>query len=101
MVKTNMKSYYTISLFGLLLALGLSGCMSQAPVKTAKKEPEQLFVYADGSMEFRNRKINADEVIIYKDGRGGEKAAVKLSLEPLHPAFFRDSIVVVRKSTDS
>jgi hypothetical protein len=88
-------------LTGLLLVMGLGGCMSQGPVKTAVKEPEHLYVYADGSMEFRNRKLDADDVIIYDDGRGGERAAVKLSLEPLHPAFYRDSIIVVRKPTDS
>jgi hypothetical protein len=89
------------AILGLMLTIALAGCMSQTPVKTSTKEPEHLFVYADGSMEFRNRKIDAEEVIIYKDGRGGEKAAVKISMEPLHPPFYRDSIIVVRKATDS
>lgn len=88
-------------LTALVLAIGLGGCMSHDPVKTAAKEPEHLYVYADGSMEFRNRRMDADDVIIYNDGRGGERAAVKLSLEPLHPAFYRDSIIVIRKPTDS
>jgi hypothetical protein len=88
-------------LTGLILTIGLGGCMSHSPVKTTAKEPEHLYVYADGSMEFRNRKLDADDVVIYNDGRGGERAAVKLSLEPLHPAFYRDSIIVVRKPSDS
>ena len=75
--------------------------MSQAPVKTVAREPEQLVVYADGTMEFRNRKIDSENVVIYEDGRGGERAAVKISLEPLHPPFYRDTIVVVRKPSDS
>ena len=52
-------------------------------------------------MEFQNREIGADNVVFYSDGRGGEKAAVKVSMEPIQPAFFRDSIIVVRKPTDS
>lgn len=96
-----MKNICTSTLLGLILTIGLGACMSQTPVKTSAKEPEHLYVYADGSMEFRNRKIDAEEVVIYDDGRGGERAAVKLSLEPLHPAFYRDSIIVIRKPTDS
>jgi hypothetical protein len=89
------------SVFSSLLLVVLAGCMSQAPVKSVAKEPEQLIVYADGTMEFRNRKIDSENVVIYGDGRGGEKAAVKISLEPLHPPFYRDTIVVVRKPSDS
>ncbi len=84
-----------------LLVVSLSACMSQAPVKSIAKEPEQLVIFSDGSMEFRNRKIDAKDVVIYADGRGGEKAAVKISLEPLHPPFYRDTIVVVRKPSES
>lgn len=83
------------------LALMMSACMTQAPVKQAKKEPEKLFIYSDGSMEFRERPIDSEDVVIYSDGRGGEKAAVQINLEPLHPPFYRDSIVVVRKPSES
>ncbi len=92
-----MKFIGKLALPGLLLTVALGGCMSQAPVKSTAKEPEQLFIRADGTMEFRNRKIDAEDVVIYDDGRGGEKAAVKISLEPLHPPFYRDTIVVVRE----
>lgn len=96
-----MKFICKTALLGLLLTIGLGGCMSQLPVKKVAKAPEHLYIYDDGSMEFRNRKIGSDEVVIYPDGYGGEKAAVKMSLEPLHPPFFRDSIIVVRTPTDS
>ena len=96
-----MKFIDKLVLPSLLLTFALGGCASQAPVKSAAKEPDQLFIYEDGTMEFKNRKMDPKEVVIYNDGRGGEKAAVKLSLEPLHPAFYRDSIVVVRKQNDS
>ena len=89
------------SVFSGFLLVVLAGCMSQAPVKKVATEPERLVVYADGTMEFRNRKIDPENVVIYKDGRGGEKAAMKMSLEPLHPPFYRDTIVVVRKPSDS
>jgi hypothetical protein len=96
-----MNIIYKPAMLGLMLTLSLGGCMSQSPVKSNTSEPEHLFVYADGSMEFRNRKINSDDVVIYDDGRGGERAAVKISMEPLHPPFYRDSIIVVRKPSDS
>ena len=40
------------------------------------------------------------DVIIYPDGFGGEKAAVKL-YTPFHPPFYRDHIVVERLDTKS
>lgn len=36
-----------------------------------------------------------EDVIIYPDGFGGEKAAVKLYV-PYHPPYYRDHIVVER-----
>ena len=36
-----------------------------------------------------------EDVIIYPDGYGGEKAAVKL-YTPYHHPFYRDSIIVER-----
>ena len=96
-----MKFIGKSALLLLMITFSLSGCMSQAPVKKVAKAPEHLYIYDDGSMEFQNRGIDAEDVVIYSDGRGGEKAAVKVSMEPIHPAFFRDSIIVVRKPTDS
>jgi hypothetical protein len=96
-----MKFIGKSALLPLMIAFSLSACMNQAPVKKVAKAPEYLYIYDDGSMEFNNRGINADDVVVYSDGRGGEKAAIKVSMEPLHPAFFRDSIIVIRKPTDA
>ena len=86
----------------ILLAIAtvmLSGCMGSPVKKTASEpaEPEKLYISSDGTMIYRDRPINSDDVVIYPDGFGGERAAVKLSLEPLHPPFYRDTIVVVRE----
>lgn len=78
-------------------ALALAGCQSAPPMQTAAVGPEILVVHPDGSMEFRDRLMPPGDVIIYEDGRGGEKAAVRVRREPLHPDFFRDTIVVERR----
>jgi len=94
-----MKLTIKVSVVTTLMGLLLTGCFSEPTVKTAKVEPEKLYIYEDGSMEFRNRPIDAKEVVIYSDGYGGEKAAVKVrAMEPIRPAFYRDAIVVLRKS---
>lgn len=54
-----------------------------------------LYIYEDGKMKFRSRYLNKEDVVIYEDGRGGEKAAVKVRV-PRYPDFYRDSINVVR-----
>jgi hypothetical protein len=54
-----------------------------------------LYIYQDGRMKFRSRYLNKEDVIIYEDGRGGEKAAIKMRV-PRYPEHYRDSIVVVR-----
>ena len=56
---------------------------------------ETLYVYDDGKMRLDSRYINAEDVVIYSDGQGGEKAAVKVRV-PIHSDFYRDSIIVVR-----
>ncbi|MFT5132670.1 MAG: hypothetical protein ACI9SC_001137 [Gammaproteobacteria bacterium] len=101
MVELEMNIIGKPAVLALMMTIGLGGCMSQAPVKKVAKAPEHLYIYDDGSMEFRNRPIDAGEVVIYADGRGGEKAAVKISMAPIHPPFFRDSIIVVRKPTNT
>ena len=76
----------------------LTACTREIMVRSSdqQKSPERLVVYADGKKVFKNRVLPDDDVIIYQDGRGGEKAAVKV-YAPLHPSFFRDSIVVERR----
>lgn len=54
-----------------------------------------LYIYQDGKMKFRSRYLNKEDVVIYEDGRGGEKAAIKM-LVPIYSGFYRDSIIVVR-----
>jgi hypothetical protein len=56
---------------------------------------ETLYIYDDGRMALNSRYLDKQDVVIYSDGRGGEKAAVKVHF-PLHSNFYRDSIVVVR-----
>jgi len=72
---------------------------THGPEIAGNKQPEILTIFPDGSMKLMNRLIPAEDVVIYPDGYGGEKAAVKVRLEPLHPAFYRDSIVVRRLGT--
>lgn len=82
----------------VVAALAVAGCQSTPPVqRTAAVQPEILVVHPDGSMEFRDRLMPVDDVIIYEDGRGGEKAAIRIRREPLHPDIFRDTIVVERR----
>jgi hypothetical protein len=82
----------------VLAGVAVAGCQSTPPLQqTAAVEPEILVVYPDGTMQFRERVMPEEDVIIYEDGRGGEKAAVRVRREPLHPDFFRDTIVVERR----
>lgn len=77
-----------------------AGCAAHGPVARdtdLRTTPEILTVRADGTLWFRNRTLPERDVIIYADGAGGEKAAVRIRMEPLHPDFFRDTIVVVRE----
>lgn len=71
--------------------------MATPAVRTERATPEKLVVSSDGSMQLGDRLIPNDDVIIYEDGFGGEKAAVRVRMQPLHPDFFRDSIVVERE----
>lgn len=85
--------------FAILAVVILAGaCAGQAPAPAAGRlGPEILTVRDDGSMWFRDRPLPERDVIIYPDGTGGEKAAVRIRMEPLHPDFFRDTIIVVRE----
>lgn len=81
----------------LAAALLSAGCVNTADHRQAAAGPETLIVHTDGRMEYRNRLMPDDDVIIYEDGLGGERAAVRVRVEPLHPDFFRDSIAVERR----
>ena len=84
-------------LIGLAVTLA-SGCAGVSDPKGVQqvKEKETLVIYPDGKMELNDRGMNEEDVVIYPDGRGGERAAVKVRV-PLHPDFYRDTIIVDRK----
>ena len=82
----------------LLAGLIISSCAPLATTEetTAEKKPEILYIYPDGRMELNDRTMNEEDVIIYADGRGSERAAVKLRI-PRYPDVYRDTIIVERK----
>lgn len=85
----------------LLIVLGsIAACTSLAPVKQTQKEPEILTVRSDGTMVFNQRTLNEEDVVIYPDGFGGERAAIKVYV-PLKPDFYRDTIRVQREDADT
>lgn len=75
----------------------LTSCSLIPQKEPVDKKQDKLTVNTDGSMEFRNRKLPKGDVIIYPDGTGGERAAVKV-YDPMHPDYYRDSIRVERKT---
>ena len=84
----------------LLASLLIASCATaEKPVTEGEKEREILNIYPDGTMEFKGRIMNEEDVVIYKDGRGGERAAVKLII-PRRPDVYRDTIIVERKEID-
>jgi len=90
-----MKKYYTNILL-LIVILSSTACTSTMNhVAETSESDNTLLVYEDGRMEFNSRFVNEDEIVIYNDGRGGERAAIKVRV-PLHSDFYRDSIIVVR-----
>ena len=97
MLTTMNKYLLNVCTFAIVILLN-SGCTT-TPVTNeivdSSVPDDRLIVYADGRMEFNSRFVNEDDVVIYHDGRGGERAAIKMRV-PLHPDFYRDSILVVR-----
>ncbi len=82
----------------IIFLFAIAACTTTPIVNDMAESPEShetLFVYDDGRMKFNSRYIDGEDVVIYADGRGGEKAAVKVRV-PLHSDFYRDSILVVR-----
>jgi hypothetical protein len=89
---------YQILISCLVFILVNTACTSISTMNNniASPEPENtLLIYEDGRMEFNSRFVNEDDVVIYDDGRGGERAAIKVRV-PIHSDFYRDSILVVR-----
>ena len=85
----------------LLASLLITFCATanKSVVMAGEKEQEILYIYPDGRMEFDGRFRSEEDVVIYDDGRGGERAAVRLII-PLHPDVYRDTITVERKELD-
>ena len=79
----------------VLSSLVVISCTVAPPDPAVQKEPEILYVHPDGSMVLNGRLMNEEDVIIYDDGRGGERAAVKLRI-PRRPDVYRDTIIVER-----
>lgn len=79
----------------LLLMSACSSTPTTGSVTGLSDKHETLTVYEDGRMEFQSKFVNHNDVVIYADGRGGERAAIKVRV-PIHPDFYRDSIPVVR-----
>ncbi len=88
---------YKLVLFivAFLFCTGCTSINSSRPITKYINDSETLYVYKDGRLQYKSRFLNEDDVVIYSDGRGGEKAAVKVRV-PVHSDFYRDSIVVVR-----
>ncbi len=80
-------------------SLFLSAC-GIIPENQSSDEPKILTIYPDGTMQLMGRPIPPEDVVIYPDGYGGEKAAIKSGLESLHPPFYRDTIIVERVKED-
>ena len=88
-----------IALFYLLGILLVSCATDQKTVSSKEKEEEVLYILPDGRMEFKGRLIDEKDVVVYKDGRGGERAAIKIMM-PLHSDAYRDTIEVERVEVD-
>lgn len=87
------KCRLVLALAGVSLLAGCAGF----PAPRSASAPQKLIVHDDGTMELNHKPVSDRDVVIYPDGFGGEKAAVRVRLEPLHPDFFRDTIVVVHE----
>jgi hypothetical protein len=89
-----LYAYYSVS---LLLSLSLMSACSLSPESSiVSKDPEILTIYPDGTMRLMGRPVAAEDIVIYPDGFGGERAAIKVRLDPLRPDFYRDTIIVQR-----
>jgi len=85
--------------FLLISILTVSCVVDDRKLVTNEKEPDILYILPDGSMVFRGRIMNKQDVVIYDAAQRGERAAIKIIL-PLHPDAYRDNITVERKEID-
>ena len=67
------------NIFLILIYINLASCTGMPDMHdTPGKEKEILYIFPDGRFEYKGRTLNSEDVVIYRDGRGGERAAVKL-----------------------
>ena len=98
--------YMTKRTIILLLTSVLMASCAATNQPVAENGQDILHIYPDGKMVYDGRIMNEEDVVIYDDGYGGERAAIKL-LIPLsryksqnHAEVYRDTIVVERKAID-
>ena len=82
-----------------LLTIGLFACSHEPYIAEQHTAPDVLVVQVDGTMYFRDRAMPPEDVILYNDGFGGERAAVKVYVPYKHD-FYRDSIRVYREKPE-
>lgn len=94
-----MRSTVIWTLLGSAVAAGTSGCTSAptSEVPSPGAHHDRLYIQSNGEMHLNQTPIDAEDVVIYPDGRGGERAAVKVRPE-VHPPFYRDTISVIREA---
>lgn len=92
------RQYSIIIMLALvcLLSVASSGCAPVSEKQPVLDSVNVLYVYDDGTMKLNDRHVDPDHVVIYGDGFGGERAALKMRV-PLHPDYYRDTIIVERE----
>ena len=83
----------------LLFTTVLYACTHDPYIAEQQTGPDVLVVQEDGTMYYKDRAMPPDDVILYKDGFGGERAAVKVYVPYKHD-FYRDSIRVYREKPE-
>lgn len=102
-MKMKQKTLYSLILIiGLIFASACSiGFNKEYDLEVSNSNKKDiLYIYQDGKMKFRSRYLNTEDVVIYEDGKGGEKAAIKVRV-PRYPDYYRDSIIVVRVENET
>jgi len=84
----------------LLVSVASSGCTPTPVRQDAIDSVNVLYIYDDGTMKLNDRHVDPEQVVIYRDGFGGERAALKMRV-PLHPDYYRDTIIVEREAGEA
>ena len=92
-----MRSTVISAVLGSVVLAFTAGCttgLREPPAPGAHHD--RLYIQPNGQMQLNQLPVDAEDVVIYPDGRGGERAAVKVRTE-VHPPFYRDTIAVIRE----